>query len=282
MRAAYLPKQKKGMDMENATAWEPIVRIGVFLGVFTLMAAWEATAPRRRLDHPKPRRWLTNWSIVLLDTMLVRLLFPLAAVGAALDAQAQGWGLFNALGAPFWLAFALTLLAMDFAIWAQHLISHKVPVLWRLHQVHHADPDIDVTTAVRFHPAEIALSMMLKIGLVYTLAAPAAAVIAFEVILNGMAMFNHANIRLSPRVDRWLRLVVVTPDMHRVHHSVHRHEHDANYGFNLSVWDRLFGVYIPQPEGGHEGMQIGLKPWRKGEPTRLGFALALPFRRLRG
>ncbi|MFN3614567.1 MAG: sterol desaturase family protein [Rubrimonas sp.] len=268
--------------MENAAGWEPIVRVGVFLGVFALMAAWEVTAPRRRLQHSRPRRWGTNWAIVMLDTGLVRLLFPLAAVGAAMDAQAQGWGLFNVLGAPFWLAFVLTLLAMDFAIWAQHLISHKVPALWRLHQVHHADPDIDVTTAIRFHPVEIALSMVLKIGLVYALGAPAAAVVAFEIILNGMAMFNHANIRLSPGVDRWLRLVVVTPDMHRVHHSVHRHEHDANYGFNLSIWDRLFGVYIPQPEAGHDGMEIGLKPWRKGEPTGLWFSLTLPFRRLRG
>ncbi len=261
--------------------WEPALRLGVFLGVFALMAAWEFTAPRRRLRESKPRRWGTNWAIAILDTAVVRLLFPLAAVGAALDAQANGWGLLPAIGAPFWLAFALTLLVMDFAIWLQHLVSHKVPALWRLHQVHHADPDIDVTTAIRFHPVEIALSMLLKIGLVYALGAPAAAVVAFEVILNGMAMFNHANVRMPGWLDRRLRLVVVTPDMHRVHHSVERREHDANYGFNLSVWDRLFGVYLAQPEKGHEGMEIGLKPWRRGEPVRLGFSLALPFRRLK-
>jgi len=263
-------------------AWEPALRLGVFLGVFALMALWELRAPKRRLNWPKARRWGVNWLVAALDTVLVRLMFPLAAVGAALDAQAQGWGLFNALDWPLWLEFALTLIALDFAIWLQHLVSHKVPLLWRLHQVHHADPDIDVTTAIRFHPVEIALSMALKIGLVYALGPAAAAVVAFEVILNGCAMFNHANIRLPLAVDRWLRLVIVTPDMHRVHHSVERREHDANYGFNLAILDRLFGVYVAQPAAGHDGMEIGLKPWRRGEPTRLGFTLALPFRRLRG
>jgi sterol desaturase/sphingolipid hydroxylase (fatty acid hydroxylase superfamily) len=262
--------------------WEPFVRLGVFLGVFAAMALWEATAPRRVLMTSKPARWTTNWLIAVIDTAVVRVLFPLAAVGAALDAQAQGWGLFPALGVPGWLAFGLTLVVFDFAIWAQHLIFHKVPLLWRLHQVHHADRDIDVTTAIRFHPIEIALSMLIKIGLVYLLGAPAAAVVAFEVILNGVAMFNHANVRLPRAADRVLRLLVVTPDMHRVHHSVDRREHDANYGFNLSVWDRLFGTYVPEPRGGHVGMTIGLAPYQTEEPTRLGWSLALPFRALRG
>ncbi|TVQ56666.1 MAG: sterol desaturase family protein [Rhodobacteraceae bacterium] len=260
---------------------EAFLRFGVFAGVFLAMALWERTAPKRQLLLPVSGRWTTNWAIAILDTALVRLLFPLAAVGAALDASAQGWGLFNALGAPFWLAFALSVLALDFAIWLQHLISHKVPALWRLHQVHHADRDLDVTTAIRFHPVEILLSMALKIGLVYALGAPAAAVIAFEIILNGMAMFNHANVRLPKQVDAALRLVVVTPDMHRVHHSVRRAEHDANYGFNLSIWDRLFGVYVDQPAGGHHGMRIGLEPYQGEEPARLGWTLALPFRRMK-
>lgn len=259
--------------------WEPALRLSVFLGVFGAMAALELFAPRRALEQPKPRRWTTNWAIAALDTVAVRLLFPLAAVGAALDAGAQGWGLFNALDWPLWLEFALTLVILDFAIWAQHVASHHVPALWRLHQVHHADPDIDVTTAIRFHPGEIALSMALKIALVYALGPAALAVVAFEVILNGCAMFNHANIRLPERLDRWLRLFIVTPDMHRVHHSVDRREHDANFGFNLSVWDRLFGVYVAQPADGHEGMKIGLAPWRRGEPSRLWFSLGLPFRK---
>lgn len=260
---------------------EAVLRLGVFAGVFLAMALWERTAPKRHLLLPVAGRWTTNWAIALLDTALVRLLFPLAAVGAALDASAQGWGLFNATGAPFWLAFLLSLVILDFAIWLQHLISHKIPALWRLHQVHHADRDLDVTTAIRFHPVEILLSMALKIGLVYALGAPAAAVIAFEVILNGMAMFNHANVRLPKPVDAALRLVVVTPDMHRVHHSVLRREHDANYGFNLSIWDRLFGCYVDQPAGGHHGMRIGLEPYQGEEPARLGWTLALPFRRMR-
>jgi sterol desaturase/sphingolipid hydroxylase (fatty acid hydroxylase superfamily) len=268
--------------VEAVMEWEPVLRLGVFGGVFAAMALWERFAPRRMLHASRPARWTTNWLIAVLDTAVVRLLFPLAAVGAALDAQAQGWGLFSLLGAPFWLAFAVTLVVFDFAIWAQHLITHKVPLLWRLHQVHHADRDIDVTTAIRFHPIEIALSMLVKIGLVYLLGAPAAAVIAFEVILNGCAMFNHANIRLPRAVDRALRLVIVTPDMHRVHHSVIRSEHDANYGFNLSLWDRLFGTYIPEPSGGHHAMTIGLEPYQTDAPNRLGWSLLLPFRSLRG
>lgn len=261
--------------------WEPMLRLGVFAGVFALMAAWERGAPKRDLAAPVSTRWMTNWAIAIIDTIVVRLLFPLAAVGAALDAGAQGLGAFNALAWPRWLEFALTLVILDFAIWAQHVVSHKVPLLWRMHQVHHADRDIDVTTAIRFHPAEIALSMALKIALVYALGPSAAAVVVFEVCLNGFAMFNHANVALPRSADRLLRWLIVTPDMHRVHHSVVRREHDANYGFNLSVWDRLFGVYIDQPALGHRGMTIGLAPYQSDEPTRLGWSLALPLRRLR-
>jgi sterol desaturase/sphingolipid hydroxylase (fatty acid hydroxylase superfamily) len=260
---------------------EPIIRLGVFLGVFAAMALWELTAPRRQLLLGRAGRWTTNWAIAALDAAVVRLLFPLAAVGAAFDAGAGGWGLFNVLALPFWIEAALTLAALDFAIWAQHVASHRIPALWRLHQVHHADRDIDVTTAIRFHPAEIALSMALKIGLVYLLGADPAVVLAFEAILNGCALFNHANIRLPRGLDSALRLVIVTPDMHRVHHSVRRAEHDANFGFNLSVWDRLFGVYVDQPAGGHHGMTIGLPPYQSEAPARLGWSLALPFRRLR-
>lgn len=260
---------------------EAIIRLGIFLGLFALFAAIEAHAPRRAGTQPRTTRWFTNWAIVILDTLTLRLLaiaLPLLAVGAALDAQAQGWGLLNALGLPAWLAVILTVLIFDFAIWAQHLVTHKIPLLWRIHRVHHADRDIDVTTAIRFHPVEIALSMLLKIGLVYLLGPPALGIILFEIILNGTAMFNHANIRLPLRLDAVLRRVLVTPDMHRVHHSIHRHEHDSNYGFALSVWDRIFGTYVAQPERGHEQMTIGLE-WQDDRPSRLGWALWLPFMR---
>lgn len=260
---------------------EAIIRLGVFLGLFALFAVVEAYAPRRKRTQPRQNRWLTNWAIVILDTLTLRLLavaMPLLAVGAALDAQAQGWGLMNALNLSDWLAVLLTMLIFDFAIWAQHLVTHKIPLLWRIHRVHHADRDIDVTTAIRFHPVEIALSMLLKIGLVYLLGPPALGIILFEIILNGTAMFNHANIRLPLWLDTILRRVLVTPDMHRVHHSIHRHEHDSNYGFALSIWDRLFGTYIAQPEEGHDQMTIGLE-WQDDRPSRLGWALWLPFMR---
>lgn len=258
--------------------WEPLTRLGAFAGIFAAMALWEGFAPRRRLEMRKGRRWITNWAVSILDMGLVRLLFPLAAVGAALDAGASGVGLFNALDWPLWLEIGLAFILLDFAIWAQHVASHKIPALWRLHRVHHSDRDIDVTTAIRFHPLEILLSMVLKIGLVYALGIDPVAVVIFEVVLNGAAMFNHANVDLPRRVDRILRRIVVTPDMHRVHHSVDRREHDANYGFNLAIWDRIFGVYLDQPAKGHAGMEIGLADWRDDAPTRLGFTLALPFR----
>lgn len=261
--------------MEN----EAIIRLAVFLGLFVLLAAVETLAPRRKRSQTRARRWSTNWAIIILDTLTLRAMavfLPLLAVGAAIDAGARGWGLFNSIGWPPALEVILAILILDFVIWLQHLITHKVPVLWRLHRVHHADVDIDVTTAIRFHPVEIALSMILKIGVVYLLGPSALAVILFEIILNGTAMFNHANIKLPVWMDRIVRMVLVTPDMHRVHHSDKRDEHDSNYGFALSFWDRLFGTYIPQPDRGHENMTIGLQ-WQDDRPSRIGWSLALPF-----
>lgn len=263
--------------MENET----LIRLGVFLGLFALLAAVEALAPRRVRSQSRSHRWVTNWGITLANTLTLRAIafaLPLLAVGAAVDANAQGWGLFNVLGWPVWLEFVLAVLILDFSIWLQHLITHKVPLLWRLHQVHHADVDMDVTTAIRFHPVEIALSMLLKIGLVYLLGPAALAVIVFEIMLNGTAMFNHANIRLPLWLDAIVRRVLVTPDMHRVHHSVHRSEHDSNYGFALSIWDQMFGTYIAQPKAGHDDMQVGLE-WQDDRPSRLGWSLSLPFSR---
>ncbi|MFD2738053.1 sterol desaturase family protein [Sulfitobacter aestuarii] len=260
---------------------EALIRLAIFLGLFAILAGAEAWMPRRDRRQPQARRWLTNWSILILGTLGLRLLalfLPLLAVGAALDAAAQGWGLFNRLDWPIWLEILLAVLIFDFAIWLQHLITHKVPLLWRLHRVHHADVDMDVSTAIRFHPVEIALSMLLKIGLAYLLGPAALAVILFEILLNGTALFTHANLRLPLPLDALLRRVFVTPDMHRVHHSVHRVEHDSNYGFALSIWDRLFGTYRAQPRDGHQGMVTGLK-WQDGRPARLLWSLALPFTR---
>ncbi len=263
--------------MEN----EPLFRLSVFLILFVVFAAAETIAPKRLRTCPRKNRWLTNLSITVLNTLMLRTMaigLPLLAVGAAIDAGKNGLGVFNWLAWPGWVELILSVLILDFAIWLQHLITHKVPILWRLHRVHHADRDMDVTTAVRFHPVEIALSMILKIGLIYLLGASALAVILFEILLNGTALFNHSNLKLPLAVDAVVRRVLVTPDMHRVHHSVFRTEHDSNYGFALSIWDRMLGTYIAQPRDGHEQMSVGLE-WQDDRPTKLGWSLALPFRR---
>lgn len=265
------------LDHMSEVTW----RLATFAGVFLAMAAFEMALPRRGLVLGRGRRWVTNLAIVVLDSVCVRVLFPTAAVGVAMWAQSRGFGLFHLAGLASATAGLVGFLVLDFAIWAQHLAAHKIPLLWRVHRVHHADRDIDVTTALRFHPIEIVLSMLFKIAVVALLGIPAMAVFVFEVVLNGMAMFNHANIRLPLALDRVLRLVVVTPDMHRVHHSIIHRETDSNYGFNLSVWDRIFRTYVAQPREGHDGMTIGLAEHQGEEPARLGWALALPFRPLR-
>lgn len=257
--------------------WEPAARLTVFLSIFALMALWEWRAPRR--ETPRGRRWASNLAIVALDTAVVRLLFPAAAVGAAFDAEAMGWGLFNALAWPYWLEAVIVFVFLDFAIWAQHVVFHRVPLLWRFHMVHHADEAMDVTTGLRFHPVEIALSMAIKIGLVYLLGAPALAVILFEIALNAGSMWSHSNLRLPEGPERWARRVIVTPDMHASHHSVDRAEHDSNFGFLFSFWDRLFRVYTERPAKGYDGVVLGLKPFRDGRSAQLLWSLALPFRR---
>jgi len=258
------------------------LRLAVFAGVFLVMAAIELVRPKRRLTVSKARRWLTNLGIAGTDMLVLRLMamlaVPVAAVAAAYFAREHGLGLLNEVAWPYWIKVAIALLVLDLAIWFQHLVSHKVPIFWRLHRVHHADRDIDVTTAVRFHPIEIALSMLWKILVVVLLGASPFAVFLFEVILNACAMFNHANIALPSWLDGVLRLFIVTPDMHRVHHSVVRNEHDRNYGFNLSLWDRLFRTYLAEPKAGQEGMTIGLTPYQTEAPTKFVWSLALPFR----
>jgi sterol desaturase/sphingolipid hydroxylase (fatty acid hydroxylase superfamily) len=257
---------------------EATIRLGFFLGVFALMATWEVIAPSRARMLTRVQRWSSNLGLVVLNTILLRLLFPAAAVGVALTVNAQGWGLLNALSWPFWLEVLLALIALDFAIWVQHVLFHAVPALWRLHRVHHDDLDYDLTTGARFHPIEIILSMLIKFAVIAALGPPVVAVILFEVILNAMAMFNHANIALPARVDRALRWLVVTPDMHRVHHSIEDDETNSNFGFNLSCWDRLLGTYRAQPRAGQQGMTIGIRQYREPKRVdRLDGMLALPF-----
>ena len=257
---------------------EPLVRLGVFLGLLALLMLWEVWWPRRSLGVGRLRRWPGNLGIVILNTLAVRLVAPGAAVGVAVWAGEAGLGLFNMTAAPYWFAVLFSILAFDLVIYGQHVAFHKVGPLWRLHRMHHADLDIDVTTGSRFHPVEILLSIGIKAAVVLLLGAPALAVLLFEVLLNATSMFNHANIRMPLAVDRWLRLLVVTPDMHRVHHSWYRDETDSDFGFNLPWWDRLFGTYRSQPRDGHDGMTIGLTIFRDPGQLRLDRMLLQPLR----
>ena len=257
---------------------EPALRLGIFLAILIAMAVWELASPLRRVEIPRLIRWSNNLALVALDTVLVRLAYPVAAVGLAQIAVTNGWGLFNLVTVPTWLAVVISLLLLDFAIYLQHVVFHAVPALWRLHRMHHADLEFDVTTGLRFHPVEILLSMALKLGLVLLLGPPAIAVLLFEIILNGAALFNHSNISLPRPVDRILRLVLVTPDMHRVHHSSDPRETHSNFGFNLPWWDRLLGTYRAAPALGQRDMQIGLPQFRTRRDLWLDRLLLQPLR----
>ncbi len=259
-------------------AHERAIRLGAFAGLFALMAVWEALTPRRSQAIGRLQRWPSNLGIVAVNTLLLRFAFPVAAIGVAVLAETRGWGLFQELAAPAWFAVPASILLLDLAIYFQHVLFHAVPALWRLHRMHHADLEFDVTTGARFHPVEILLSMAIKLGVVAALGAPAVAVLLFEVLLNGTSMFNHGNVRLPAQVDRVLRWIVVTPEMHRVHHSVVPRETNSNFGFNLPWWDRLFGTYRAQPAAGHEGMIIGIEQFRDPRELRLDRMLVQPFR----
>ncbi|MDP3515273.1 MAG: sterol desaturase family protein [Sulfuritalea sp.] len=263
---------------EFALANEPAIRLAAFFGIFALMATWETAVPRRARLHTRRVRWTANLGLVVLNSVLLRLVFPLAAVGFASFAAERGWGLLNNLALPEWAALILAVVALDFAIYLQHVMFHAVPALWRLHRVHHADPDFDVTTGARFHPIEIVLSMLIKFSVIAVLGAPAAAVLVFEVLLNATAMFNHANLKLPAAVDAMLRRLLVTPDMHRVHHSTEVAEANSNFGFNLTWWDRLFGTYRAAARLPQERMAIGVQGLT-GDPrcVSLPGLLALPF-----
>lgn len=259
------------------TFHEPQIRLAAFAGVLALMASLEFALPRRIVNAVRMRRWTTNLALAAIGTALLRVAVPLLATGVALEAEQRGFGLFHWFGVPYVLAFVLSLAALDLLVYAQHVAFHKSVFLWRMHRVHHADPHVDVTTGVRFHPLEILISMGLKMTAVALLGAPAAAVILFEIVLNAAAMFNHANVRIGEKTDALLRRIVVTPDMHRVHHSVYRDECDMNFGFSISLWDRLFGTYKANPREGQEAMRVGLADYPAPAPEGLGWSLVNPF-----
>src|SRR5437773_7415272 len=264
------------------TEFEGAIRLAAFVAVFAAVALWEALAPRRKRSFERRARWPHNLGLLLVDVALVRVFAPGAAIAVAMTAAGSGWGLLNALALPGWSAIAAGIALLDLAIYFQHVMFHAVPTLWRLHRVHHADLDFDLTTGTRFHPIEILISIVIKCSAVAAIGASPAAVLVFEVLLNATAMFNHANASLPRVVDRWLRWLLVTPDMHRLHHSVEYDESSSNFGFNLPWWDRLFGTYRAQPRLGHDTMTIGVDAFRSADDLRLDQLLLQPFRNTPG
>ena len=264
--------------MDWTLSIESALRLGAFASVLAVLLAWEQLAPRRTAAGPRGERWPNNLGVFLVGSLLVRALFPAAAVGAALTAAVRGWGLLNALAWPPSVEIVIAVVLLDFAIWAQHRVFHAVPVLWRLHRMHHTDTDFDVTTGLRFHPLELIVSMLIKFGAVALIGAPVTAVLVFEVLLNASSMFNHGNVRVPLALDRVLRWLIVTPDMHRVHHSWDPAETNSNFGFMLPWWDRLFRTYVGQPCAGHAAMTIGLREFRAPGELRLDRLLSQPFR----
>ena len=256
-------------------------RFGLFAAIFLIMAIAETLMPRRERRFARPRRWFVNLGMLLLDFLAVSavtLVIPVTAIIAALWTAENGWGLLNMVEWPVWLEWLIAVAVLDWVIWAQHLATHKIPILWRIHRVHHSDLEMDASTAVRFHPLEIVFSVFVKVAAILVLGPAALAVVIFEALVNGSALFNHANFNLPTSLDAIVRRIFVTPDMHRVHHSVHVKETDSNYGFFLSIWDQIFGTYIAQPRDGHDKMAIGLNEWQDNRPNRLDWALLLPFR----
>jgi len=264
---------------EFLLANEKEVRMSFFFGMLAFIGLWEVVAPRRALTISKAVRWTNNLGLVFLNSFIVRVIFPAAAVGVAQLASEKGWGLFNYYDVPFWYGVIAAVIIMDFVIYIQHVMVHAIPILWRLHRVHHADPDYDVTTGARFHPIEIILSMLIKFATILLLGPAVIAVIIFEIMLNATAMFNHGNIGLPKVVDKVMRWFLVTPDMHRVHHSVEDDETNSNFGFSLTWWDRIFGTYREQPRGGQTGMKIGIHKFN--DPKQVSWLpglLTLPFK----
>jgi sterol desaturase/sphingolipid hydroxylase (fatty acid hydroxylase superfamily) len=265
--------------IETALEHEPMLRFGAFLAVFATLAGWEALAPHRPAGYRRIQRWPHNLGLLTVDVLVTRLIVPGAAIAVAIAGEVHGWGVLNMFALPMWLAVLLTVVLLDLALYFQHVVFHAIPLLWRLHRVHHADPHMDVTTGTRFHPLEVLISVVIKCIAVAAIGPPAIAVLVFEVLLSGTALFNHANGWLPQRLDRWLRWIVVTPDMHRVHHSIVEYECNTNFGFNLPWWDRLFGTYRDQPTARHVGMKIGVDGFSGSEQLRIDRLLVQPFAR---
>lgn len=257
---------------------EPLIRLSFFIGIFALVALLEMLAPRRRQTIPIPLRWVNNLGLVVVNTFLLRLAVPILAVGFALLAEDKGWGILNNVALPAWAVMTLSFLALDLTIYLQHVMFHAVPTLWRLHRAHHTDLEFDVTTGLRFHPLEIIISMGIKLAAIAVIGSPAVIVLVFEVMLNATSMFNHGNFRIPPQLDRILRWFIVTPDMHRVHHSVYPDETNSNFGFNLPWWDRLLGTYRAQPRDDHKDMVIGVSQFRTPRDLWIDKILIQPFR----
>ena len=261
---------------------DTILRLTFFLSILIILIMAEILLPKKKRIHNRKDRWITNGLITLINTAsvnIVHIAIPLIAIVAAVDVSNGKMGLFNIINFPIWIEIILTVIILDLIIWGQHFLSHKIPFVWRFHRMHHTDRDLDVTTAVRFHPFEIIFSMFIKITSIYILGASAIAVIIFEIMLNGMAMFNHANLRIPFRIENILRKFIVTPDLHRIHHSIYIDEHNKNFGFSLSIWDKIFKCYLDQPRDGHKDMKLGLK-WQNDKPTKLGWSLWIPFKKL--
>jgi len=268
-----------GNTMNFVTEQETLLRLTIFMTVLAVMAMAEHLWPRKDRTQKQAARWITNGGLLIIDTIALRLVLPVFAVGVAIYAQQQQWGLLNTVPLPLWIEIGIAIILLDMLIYAQHVATHKIPILWALHKVHHTDRDIDASTGIRFHPVEIILSMLFKMLCVLAIGPASAAVILFEILLNASALFNHANVRLSGPVDKVLRWVIITPDTHRVHHSIVRDETDSNYGFFLSVWDRIFGTYKAQPDAGHDAMIIGLPDQQTAKPSQLLWSLIFPFRK---
>ncbi len=263
--------------MKTLLGYEPLLRLGSFIAVLLLMALLEALLPRRERHFDRLTRWPGNFMLTLFNTLIVRLLFPTAAVGFALQVEQSGAGLLNLVAVPEWAAIMIAFFVLDFSIYAQHWAFHRMPALWRIHRMHHTDLDIDVSTGARFHPIEIVLSLLIKMAVITVIGAPAAAVLLFEAVLNITSLFNHANLKIPAGLDRAIQLIIVTPDMHRVHHSIIKTETDSNFGFNFSFWDRLFGTYVASPAGGHDSMTIGLPEFQSASELRIDRMLIRPF-----
>lgn len=275
--APTVPAVSRHVCMVRTMGHEPLIRLGGFLLVFALMASWELVAPLRPLTTFWPKRWFANLGMAALDTLAVRVLFPTAAVGVAYVASERGWGALHLWRCAGWLEVLIAVVFLDLVLYLQHVMFHTIPLLWRLHMVHHADLDVDVTTGARFHPLEILVSMVVKLGAVVMIGASPMAVLTFEVLLNATSMFNHSNVHMPPPVERVLRWILVTPDMHRIHHSAHRRETNSNFGFNLPWWDRLMGTFLAEPSAGHMGMALGLEQFREPDRLTLSRILVLPF-----